>query len=88
MTPADLAVAGRLLTGEEQWKRAFARILGEHHPEGPRDTMDPRAVDRWVNGVKPMPDWVGPVVVRLLKTLAEDAERDARDARALLRVLA
>ncbi|WP_419953940.1 hypothetical protein [Methylobacterium sp.] len=87
MKPADLAVAGRLLTGEDQWKRAFARLLGERHPEGPRESMDPRAVDRWVNGVKEMPDWVAPVVVRLLTTLAEDAERDARDARALLRVL-
>ena len=88
MTPSDLATAGRLLTGEEQWKRPLARILGEHHPEGPRESMDPRAVDRWVNGVKEMPDWLEPVLIRLLTTLAEDAEQRARDARALLRVLA
>jgi hypothetical protein len=82
MTPADLAAAGRLLSGDEhEWKRPLARSLGALHPNGPRETLDPRGVDRWASGAREIPAWVGPAVARLLVDLAEGLEANAAAAR-------
>lgn len=82
MSPADLAAAGRLLSDDpEGWKRPLARSLGPLHPDGPRETLDPRGVDRWASGAREIPGWVGPAVARLLVDLAEGLEADASAAR-------
>lgn len=67
--------AGQLLLGPE-WQRALARVLGPHHPDGPRESLDPRLVQRWAAQERPVPVWVGPVLGALL---SEEAVRaDAR----------
>lgn len=84
MSPADLATAGRLLSGDEsEWKRPLARSLGPLHPDGPRESLDPRGVDRWASGAREIPDWVGPAVARLLTDLADGLESEAAAARAV-----
>ncbi|WP_375453427.1 hypothetical protein [uncultured Methylobacterium sp.] len=89
VSPEALAAAGRLLLGEE-WKRPMARMLGPHHPDGPRDSIDPRVIFRWAAGPhedqrkgRPIPAWVGPALVRLLDEKADQLARDADAARAL-----
>lgn len=79
VSPEDLAAAGRLLLGEA-WKRPMARLLGQHHPDGPRESIDPRAPFRWAHGPdpdnnkgRPVPPWVGPVLAQLLAERAKDA---------------
>jgi hypothetical protein len=78
VTPNQLALAGRLLLGDE-WKRPLARLLGPHRPQGARETMDPRLPFRWASGERPIPGWVAPVLVRPLRDRAEDlsAQMDA-----------
>ena len=84
MTPADPAPAGRLLSGrDEEWKRPLARMLGAMHPDGPRESLDPRGVDRWASGAREIPGWVGPAVARLLTDLADSLEFEAAAARAV-----
>ncbi|WP_246733181.1 hypothetical protein [Methylobacterium sp. BTF04] len=51
-------------------------MLGPHHPDGARDSIDPRAPFRWARGPdrdepdnnkgRPVPPWVAPVLARLL----------------------
>lgn len=81
-----LEEAGRLLLGDE-WKRPLARLLGPHHPSGARESLDPRLPFRWASGERPVPDWVGPVLSRLLSERAESLARDAKAARALAKRL-
>ena len=84
LSAADLAPAGRLLSGsDEEWKRPLARMLGAMHPDGPRESLDPRGVDRWASGAREIPGWVGPAVARLLTDLADSLEFEAAAARAV-----
>ncbi|MFC6743514.1 hypothetical protein [Methylobacterium tardum] len=87
-----LEMAGRLLLGPE-WKRPLAKLLGPFHPDGPRETIDPRLPFRWTmeptpgsskpfNG-RPIPGWVWPVLSELLHQRALDLAADARDAQRL-----
>lgn len=79
MTDAELiTAAGEALYGDEDWRRGLARRLGEVHPEGPRATMDPRTVGRWGSGEREAPDWVLPMLARLLRERAADASELAR----------
>jgi hypothetical protein len=88
----SLEEAGRLLLGNE-WKRPLARLLGPYHPDGPRETLDPRLPFRWAvdpsedpkTGARgrPIPEWVGPVLSRLLAERADVLAADADRARAL-----
>lgn len=71
--------AGEALYGDGDWRRPMARLLGAHHPDGPRDEVDPRSVSRWSNGVREVPGWVWPVLARLLRERAADAAEVARD---------
>ncbi|GJE79364.1 MULTISPECIES: hypothetical protein [Methylobacteriaceae] len=58
MTPRDMVVlAGRALTGTEDWAKPLARALGAHHPNGPRESIDPRSVSRWRTGVMEVLPW-------------------------------
>ncbi len=75
-----------LLLGPE-WKRPAARLLGPHHPTGARESLDPRLPFRWASGERQVPDWVGPVLARLLSERAESLARDAKAARALAKRL-
>lgn len=89
-----LIEAGVLLLGQE-WKRPLAKILGAHHPDGPRDTIDPRLPYRWSlepdpekgraqkDQSRPIPPWVGPVLAKLLAEHADTLSADAKRARAL-----
>ncbi|GEP03710.1 MULTISPECIES: hypothetical protein [Methylobacteriaceae] len=89
--PDALEFAARLLLGEE-FKRPLARLLGPHHPDGSRATLDPRLPFRWLaperlpNGDRnpawrPIPPWVAPVLGRLLAERAEELEGQAGMAR-------
>lgn len=79
LTPDLLRQAGEALYGTEEWRHAVGRLLGEHHPEGPRESVDPRRVARWASGQREIPDWVGPLLARLLRERAADATEIARD---------
>ena len=69
-----LATAGKLLLGRE-WQRPLARVLGPRHPAGPRETLDPRLVQRWASGERPVPAWVPPVLAELLVLQADGYRR-------------
>lgn len=79
LTPDLLRRAGETLFGDEEWRHAMARLLGEHHPEGARESMDPRRVARWATGQREIPPWVGPLLARLLRERAADAAEVARE---------
>lgn len=82
MTPELLAKAGEALTGDtEEWSRALARALGAYHPDGPRETIDPRSVSRWRNGSLEILPWVGEVLPRLLMDEADALEAHAERLR-------
>jgi hypothetical protein len=87
VTPDLLAAAGVVLFGDE-WKRPLATALGAHFPEGPRDTLDPRSVQRWATGAKVIPPWVAPALHRLLIDEAEGLEGEARARRAVAEQIA
>ncbi len=70
MDPETLAYAGKLLLGPE-WQRPMARLLGPHHPAGARDSLDPRLVQRWASGERPIPAWVAHVLAHLLDDRAD-----------------
>ncbi|MCK2057225.1 hypothetical protein [Methylobacterium sp. 37f] len=78
-----LAAVGELLAGGPDWRRPLAALLGPLHPEGARDTIDPRLPARWGKGDRGIPDWVGPALVilldRHLHTLAAQADAIAVD---------
>lgn len=88
--PVALEYAARLLLGPE-FKRPLARLLGPHHPDGPRESLDPRLPFRWlapprVGGERnpawrPIPGWVAPVLGRLLAERADELEYQAARAR-------
>jgi hypothetical protein len=86
MTKEQLEAAGRLLLGEE-WKRPLAKLLGPYHPQGARESMDPRLPFRWASGERPIPAWVDVVIEMMLERRAQRYERAAVEARALSDVL-
>ncbi|KQU31141.1 hypothetical protein ASG63_16670 [Methylobacterium sp. Leaf94] len=86
MSPETLAEACELLLGPE-WKRPTAKLLGPHHPDGARESLDPRLPFRWASGERAVPDWVPPVLSHLLSERAETLAADAKRARALCRLL-
>jgi hypothetical protein len=84
MTPDHLREAGTLLFGDE-WQRPLARLLGPSHPEGPRETIDPRLVQRWVSSTRDIPDWVAPALSIALDERANAITTSARRMTALSR---
>lgn len=87
-----LEQAARLLLGDE-WKRPLAKLLGAYHPNGPRESIDPRLPFRWTmeppedstakfNG-RPIPPWIWPVLSELLHERALDLAAQSRDAQRL-----
>ena len=84
MSPQDFTAAGRLLGGGDGWKREVGRLLGPLHPDGPRDALDASQVDRWSSGKREVLPWVEAALLRLLGDLADEAEREAAAARAVL----
>lgn len=63
------------------WQTAMARLLGQIHPEGARDSIDPALVRKWTRGARPVPAWVRPA---LAATAAPEAEALARTAAEIL----
>ena len=82
MSPEKLARMGRLLLGAE-WQRPLARLLGPLHPDGPRDSIDPRLVQRWASADRPIPEWVEPVLLGMLKPRIAELRAQAEEAEAL-----
>ncbi|SFG81146.1 MULTISPECIES: hypothetical protein [Methylobacterium] len=82
MDKVVLAEAARLLLGPE-WKRPLAKLLGPHHPAGPRDSLDPRLAFRWASGERPVPDWVPGVLADMLIHRAELLVHQSEQALAL-----
>lgn len=80
MTSATvLARVGNILIGRD-WQRPLARLLGQVHPAGPRETMDPRLIQRWAVGERRVPDWVIPKLSELLNARAVELREQAREA--------
>ena len=73
MMPDELREAAELLLGAE-WQRPLARVLGPLHPDGPRESLDPRLIQRWAAGERPIPGWVAPTLGRLLADAVEQAQ--------------
>lgn len=83
MDLATLRAAGEAIFGE-RWQMPMARALGALHPEGARESIDIRAVQRWVAGARPVPAWITPGIVAEVAR----AERERHTAHAdRLRVL-
>lgn len=70
-----IAAFAERLYGNE-WRHALARALGPFHPDGQRESIDPRLVGRWASGERPIPAWVLPALSALLDEFA-GAFRDA-----------
>lgn len=73
MTPDELREAAELLLGPE-WQRPLARALGPLHPDGRRETLDPRLIQRWASGDRPIPPWVAPTLGQLLANAVGQAQ--------------
>ena len=52
------------------WVSELARYLGQHHPDGPRESLDVRLVRRWASGKRPIPSWVHAVMMSTLQQQA------------------
>jgi hypothetical protein len=87
MTPKTLARAGTLLLGAE-WQRPLARVVGPYHPQGARESIDPRLVQRWASGERPIPAWVPLVISDMLIERVGELDRQAREAEKLARGIA
>lgn len=78
MTPREmLARAGEALTGDDNWAKALARALGAHHPDGPRETIDPRSVSRWRTGAMEILPWAIEALPAILHDHADALETEA-----------
>lgn len=78
MTPREmLARAGEALTGSDNWAKALARALGAHHPDGPRETIDPRSVSRWRTGAMDILPWAIEALPNILRDHADALETEA-----------
>lgn len=67
MTPELLARAGAALRAGDDWVRAVAEVLGPRHPNGPRDALDRRMVQRWATGQMVIPEWVPGALAEALR---------------------
>jgi hypothetical protein len=67
-----LRAAGETLFGE-RWQMPMARALGSLHPAGSRDSLDIRAVQRWVAGDRPVPAWIDASI--LLRVVDDQRKR-------------
>ncbi|MET7242893.1 hypothetical protein ABZT49_05950 [Methylobacterium sp. EM32] len=77
MTPRDMVVlAGRALTGGEDWAKPLARALGAYHPDGPRDSIDPRSVSRWRTGAMEVLPWAAAALPQILREHAERLDEE------------
>lgn len=83
LPPELLAAAGERLCGEH-WQRSLARVLGPHHPDGPREAIDDRLVRRWAAGERHVPAWVLRVLVRLLERERDRTAQVCEQIRGLL----
>jgi hypothetical protein len=86
MDPETLAHAGQLLLGPE-WQRPMARLLGPRHPGGIRESLDPRLVQRWASGERPVPSWVPGVLAGLLTARSGQLRHAAAECETLAAVL-
>ncbi|WP_331285182.1 MULTISPECIES: hypothetical protein [Methylobacteriaceae] len=78
MTPREmLARAGEALTGDDNWAKAVARALGAYHPDGPRETIDPRSVSRWRTGAMEILPWAAAALPHILRDHADRLETEA-----------
>lgn len=78
MTPRDMvALAGRALTGTDDWAKPLARALGAYHPDGPKETIDPRSVSRWRTGAMEVLPWALEALPLILREHAERLEAEA-----------
>lgn len=78
MTPREmLARAGEALTGSDNWAKALARELGRHHPDGPRDSIDPRSVSRWRTGAMEILPWAAEALPVILREHASELDDEA-----------
>lgn len=71
---------GELLLGNE-WQRPLAKMLGSYHPDGPRSTIDPRLIQRWAAGERPVAGWVTAALAALLLATAPAVEQRAAEMR-------
>jgi hypothetical protein len=86
MDTDTLARAGNLLLGPE-WQRPMARLLGPRHPGGIRESLDPRLVQRWASGERPVPSWVPGVLAGLLTARSGQLRAAADECETLAAVL-
>ena len=77
-----LTTVGEYLHGDD-WRRPLARDLGPLHPQGARETIDPRLPARWATGERDIPAWVGPAIALLLERRADSIEFDVDRCRKL-----
>jgi hypothetical protein len=91
MTRLDVDVfaqAGELLVGRD-WQRALARMLAPYHPSGTKtNSLDDSLVRKWKRGDRPIPEWVQPVLAKLLKKRVGELEKMAKKAASLSEKLA
>lgn len=71
MTVDMLDLAGRALTASDNWAKPLARALGAYHPDGPRETIDPRSVSRWRTGEMEVLPWAAAAIPSILRDHAE-----------------
>ena len=77
---------GVVLCGPD-WQRPMARLLGPHHPDGARDSIDDRLVRRWRSGERAVPEWVRGALLRLLNQAAKERRVEAPELEGLARSL-
>ncbi len=86
MDTETLARAGQLLLGPE-WQRPMARLLGPRHPGGIRESLDPRLIQRWASGERPVPSWVPGVLADLLTARSGQLRHAATECESLAAAL-
>ncbi|BDL39099.1 hypothetical protein [Methylorubrum sp. GM97] len=83
MTPHEMVIlAGKSLTGTDNWAKKLARDLGYYHPDGSRGTIDPRSVSRWRTGEMEVLPWAAAALPRILQFEASMLEDEAAQMKA------
>jgi hypothetical protein len=80
LTQAEFREVGELLLGTE-WQRPLAKMLGPYHPDGPRAKIDPRLIQRWASGDRPVAEWVAAALAAMLLVSAPKFEERAAEMR-------
>jgi hypothetical protein len=80
LTQTEFREVGALLLGNE-WQRPLAKMLGPYHPDGPRATIDPRLIQRWASGERPVAEWVTAALVTMLLATVPGVEQRAAEMR-------